>query len=180
MRGQARRKVRYEIATPIIDVRIDDPAWYDAMPDAAALAARAAAMALEAAGAIARVVEVAVVLSDDQAVAALNETYRGKTGATNVLSFPACDAVALTRLGEAAAPPVLLGDVVLARQTLVREAAAQGKAAGDHLMHLTVHGVLHLLGYDHEEDGEAERMEDMERRALARFGIDDPYARARR
>lgn len=117
--------------------------------------------------------ELSVVLADDATVRTLNRDYRGKDKPTNVLSF------ALT---EAAGPepepgaPILLGDVILARETVVREAAEQGKPEDDHLTHLVVHGVLHLLGYDHEQDDEAEAMERLETRVLAGLGIRDPYA----
>ncbi|NYZ12987.1 rRNA maturation RNase YbeY [Azospirillum sp. RWY-5-1] len=117
--------------------------------------------------------ELSVVLADDAMVQTLNRDYRGKDKPTNVLSF------ALT---EAAGPepepgaPILLGDVILARETVVREAAEQGKPEDDHLTHLVVHGVLHLLGYDHEQDDEAEAMERLETRVLAGLGIPDPYA----
>nr|WP_245593605.1 rRNA maturation RNase YbeY [Azospirillum halopraeferens] len=117
--------------------------------------------------------ELSVVLADDALVHRLNREYRGKDKPTNVLSF------ALT---EAEGPdpdpaaPTLLGDVVLARETVEREAAAQGKSAADHLVHLVVHGTLHLLGYDHEEDAQAEAMERLEVTVLAGLGIADPYA----
>lgn len=125
-------------------------------------------------GAEASVVEVSVVLADDATVQALNRDYRGRDTSTNVLSF--------ANLDDAGAPgtpdgePVLLGDIVLARETVLAEARAQAKTPGDHLSHLCVHGLLHLLGYDHLADAEAETMEALERRVLARLGIADPYA----
>ncbi len=97
----------------------------------------------------------------------LNREYRGKDYATNVLSFPA-------ELPPGVTLP-LIGDLAICAPVVAREAAEQGKAARDHWAHLTVHGVLHLLGYDHIEDAEAEAMEALETRILAGLGIADPY-----
>jgi probable rRNA maturation factor len=118
--------------------------------------------------------EVSVVLSDDATVQALNRDYRGHDRPTNVLSFANLEDVHAPRRPEG--EPVLLGDVVLARETLLAEARDQGKVPADHLAHLCVHGVLHLLGYDHLADDEAAAMEDLERRVLAALEIGDPYA----
>jgi probable rRNA maturation factor len=108
-----------------------------------------------------------VALSDDRRVRALNKRHRGKDKPTNVLSYFS---------GE----PAFLGDIVLARQTVWREARAQKKTPADHLAHLVVHGTLHLLGYDHETgEADAERMETRERRILSKLGIADPYVTAR-
>jgi probable rRNA maturation factor len=112
-----------------------------------------------------------VLLSDDEQIARLNAQWRGQAKPTNVLSFPA---PALHRAGPNEQLP--LGDIVIAYETLVREAEANGTAVSDHLSHLVVHGFLHLLGYDHHMDDEAERMERLERDILARMGVDDPYA----
>lgn len=111
--------------------------------------------------------ELSVVLTDDAQIADLNKAWRGRSGPTNVLSFPAAE--------MPAAEAALLGDVVLARDTIVREAEAQGKSFVDHLAHLIIHGVLHLLGHDHEDEAEAEAMEALERRILEDLGIADPY-----
>jgi probable rRNA maturation factor len=111
--------------------------------------------------------EATIVLTDDAEMRDLNRIWRGKDAPTNVLSFPAED-----RLYE----PSLLGDVVLAYETARKEAREQNLALADHVSHLVVHGMLHLLGFDHIEDDEAERMEDLERKALASLGIADPYA----
>lgn len=111
-----------------------------------------------------------VVLSDDANVRILNAQWRDKDRPTNVLSFPAGP------LPPSFEGPVPLGDIVLARETLDREAAEEGKALADHFAHLVVHGFLHLVGYDHETDEEAEEMEALERRILHRLAIDDPYA----
>ncbi|CAO3417227.1 rRNA maturation RNase YbeY [Azospirillum endophyticum] len=117
--------------------------------------------------------ELSVVLADDALVHRLNREYRGKDKPTNVLSF------ALTEAEEPEAQegvPVMLGDVILAFETVAREASEQGKSFKDHMTHLVMHGVLHLLGYDHETDDEAEEMEALETRLLATLGIADPYA----
>ena len=112
--------------------------------------------------------EVSLVFTDDTAVRRLNARYGGKDSPTNVLSFPG-DA------GEAPLGP-MLGDIVFAAETVRREAAAAGLTVRDHLSHLLVHGFLHLVGYDHEDDGEAALMEGLETAILARLGIADPYA----
>ena len=118
--------------------------------------------------------ELSVVLADDSLVQTLNRDYRGKDKPTNVLSF------ALTEADgpEVEDAPTLLGDVVLAWETLVRESAEQGKPLSNHLCHLVVHGVLHLLGYDHEVDAEAEEMERLEVEVLGTLAVPDPYATA--
>jgi probable rRNA maturation factor len=111
--------------------------------------------------------QVTLVLTDDAEMRALNRTWRGKDAATNVLSFPAHEKVK---------GPGLLGDVAIAYETVSKEALAQHIAFDDHVAHLVVHGVLHLIGLDHIEEAEAERMEAIERTALASLGIADPYA----
>lgn len=116
----------------------------------------------------------AVALSSDAAVRRLNAAYRSKDTPTNVLSFPAPAPPG----GLAADMPRALGDVVLALETLVDEARTAGIPAANHFQHLLIHGLLHLIGYDHETDAEAERMEALETVLLARLGIPDPYAEA--
>lgn len=143
----------------MIDIEIEDEAWTTALPDAEALILPAAAAALEARGGV------TLLLTDDDTVAELNERFRGKTGPTNVLSFPAPDN-----------PEDHLGDIALAFGVCAREAAEQGKPLAHHLQHLVAHGVLHLLGYDHLTEAEAEEMEALERRILAGLGVPDPYA----
>ncbi len=170
-----------------IEVSVLDPAWLDDLAEAEEVVRRAAAAALRTSRALAgvgRPVEVSIVLTDDAQVRALNKDHRGHDAATNVLSFgQGCDGAAPAPAGrsrEAPPPaPLLLGDVVLARAVVCREAAEQGKALADHLSHLVVHGVLHLLGYDHEESDEAEEMEGLEVACLAGLGIADPYLEAR-
>jgi len=137
----------------------------DAVAGAAPLAAR-----LPSAG---RSAEAVVALSSDTEVANLNGQYRGKKKPTNVLSFPAS---AGTVLGVGATGPVPLGDIVLAAETILAEAADMGINPVDHLRHLIVHGLLHLLGYDHIEAAEADEMEALETHILATMGVADPYA----
>lgn len=143
----------------MIEVEVEDPEWATALPTAAAVVERAAQAAL---GTVEG--DVVVLLTDDTTVQDLNARFRDRDRPTNVLSFPAA---------ESAAPH--LGDLVLAFGVCVREAGEQGKALADHLSHLTVHGVLHLLGRDHEDDAEAEAMETEERSILASLGVADPY-----
>jgi probable rRNA maturation factor len=146
----------------MIEVDVEAPAWSEALEDPAGSAHRAAEAALAAA---ARDGDVVVLLADDDALAALNAGFRDKRGPTNVLSFPA---------PETARPH--LGDVAVAYGVCRREADEQGKRLEDHLMHLVAHGVLHLVGYDHQDDAEAEIMEALERKVLAGLGAPDPYA----
>ena len=143
----------------MIEVEIEDEAWVAALPSVAAVVEQAAAAALARAGG-----DVVVLLTDDAAVQDLNARFRGKDRPTNVLSFPAA---------ASAAPH--LGDLVLAFGVCAAEADDQGKSLADHLSHLTVHGVLHLLGRDHEAEAEAEAMEAEERAILASLGVADPY-----
>lgn len=123
-------------------------------------------------------VEFSLVLGDDALLAQLNETYRGKTGATNVLSFPALDMA--VPYGEAGAPALaagtLLGDIVMSFDTLAREAEAAQIALSGHAVHLFTHGFLHLLGHDHQADAAAQLMEGLETRLLLAAGWPDPYA----
>jgi probable rRNA maturation factor len=151
-----------------IALRIEAGAW----PAPQSLR-RVVARAVEAAIAVARPplaagAEVSVVFTDDAHIQALNKLYRKKDTPTNVLSFPGA------RLDREAFGP-LVGDLVLASDTIAREAAEQGIAPGDHLIHLLVHGFLHLVGYDHEEDRAATEMEKLETAILSRLGIADPY-----
>jgi probable rRNA maturation factor len=113
--------------------------------------------------------ELSIVFSDDAHVRALNAGWRGKDAPTNVLSFPAF------AHGSRGSVPPMLGDIVLAAETVAREAGAEDKPLAHHLTHLIVHGILHLIGYDHDSDAEAEEMEDLERRILAGLDIPDPY-----
>ena len=143
----------------MIEVEVEDPAWTVALPDAVAVVERAVAAAL---GMVEG--DVVVLLTDDAAVRDINARFRDRDQPTNVLSFPAA---------PSAAPH--LGDLMLGHGVCAAEARAQGKALADHLTHLTVHGVLHLLGRDHVDDAGAEVMEAEERTLLASLGVADPY-----
>ena len=113
--------------------------------------------------------ELGITFTDDASIAALNRDWRGKPSPTNVLSFP------VVQIAPADPLPAALGDIVLAFETVKREAEVDEKPFAHHLVHLVVHGFLHLLGHDHMDDDEAEAMEAMERRVLARLAIADPY-----
>ena len=143
----------------MIEIEVEAEAWTGALPDAEAVVERAAQAALGTAEG-----DIVVLLTDDDAVRELNGRFRDKDKPTNVLSFPA---------PENAFPH--LGDIILAYGVCATEAEAQGKTLADHLSHLVVHGVLHLLGRDHEDDAEAEEMEAEEREILAQIGVADPY-----
>ncbi len=169
-----------------IVVTVLTPAWRDTLPEAEPLARRAARAALGVVqeGVIrAGEAEVGLVLADDATLGRLNRRYRGVEGPTNVLSFATSEgATSEGATSEGAAPessgPLLLGDVVLAYETIRREAEEQGKRFSDHLCHLVVHGVLHLLGYEHESEAQAAAMERLEIAALAGLGVADPYVLA--
>ena len=121
-------------------------------------------------------IEISVRLTTDEDVQALNRDYRGKDAPTNVLSFPMVQPDLLDGLTNSDDGEVLLGDIALAYGVCAQEAEDRGIAVADHATHLIVHGVLHLLGYDHQEDAAAEAMEDIERTVLASIGLGDPYA----
>lgn len=158
----ATRKPKAEAALRCTVVVLDER-WIEALPNAERIAKRAARAAFAGARRSGRR-SLNVALDDDKGVRALNARDRKKDKPTNVLSYPS---------GERD----FLGDMVLARQTVWREAHEQRKPAADHFTHLVVHGTLHLLGYDHETgEADAERMEALERRILAKLGIADPYA----
>jgi len=151
-----------------VDVDIRDGAWRDAVDDPEWTSERAALAAFDRAAGISGPAEVSIVLGDDAFVADLNARYRGKDAPTNVLSFPGDREPA----GDMS---VWLGDIAIARETVVREARAEDKSVGDHLAHMVVHGMLHLLGHDHEADDEAATMETLEVSILGGLGIADPY-----
>ena len=162
-----------------ISVRVLAPAWRRDVPAATTLVRRAARAALaEALHSALRQrgargpVELTVVLADDTVLRRLNRDYRGLDKPTNVLSFGGPDEWRAGALGA----PIGLGDVILARETVAAEAAAQGKSMADHASHLIVHGVLHLLGHDHHDAADAAMMESVEVEVLTGLGIADPYA----
>jgi probable rRNA maturation factor len=160
---------------PAIDVLVESPLW-GALPDAEGIVRRAIALAADENVMMHhRGGELSVLLCDDAAIADLNARWRGQAQPTNVLSFPAPPLVP-RRACDTAPIKAPMGDIAIAYETVAREAVEQGKAVADHLAHLAVHGFLHLLGYDHNVEAEAERMERLERDILGRIGVADPYA----
>ena len=160
------------LAACVATIAVEDARWNAIVADAdAALMPLIGATVRDALG-TADLGEICVVLADDDTVRDLNRRFRGVDRPTNVLSFPISDA------GEqpvASGVPAMLGDVYVAFETASAEAANENKDLADHLGHLVVHGVLHLLGYDHLTDADAETMERLEARILGQFGIRDPY-----
>ena len=167
------------IPAPQLTVSVEHPcaAWTEVMPDlervvqavAAASVAQACPGLFEA--------EISFVFVDDKTQRDLNHTWRDQDRPTNVLSFPAQETVpGVVPQPEFPGIPLSLGDISLAFETIRDEAVAQRKSFSDHVTHLTIHGVLHLLGYDHGSDAEADVMESLEIRILAGLGIADPYA----
>lgn len=153
-----------------VDIALPCTAWTRECPEAETLAEEAARLVLRRANAPAAAL-VDITLTGDAVQRDLNRDWRGKDAPTNVLAFPAADP---SRPAPAGAP-LLLGDVVLAFETVRREAAEQEKPFADHLRHLVVHGVLHLLGYDHENAADAANMEAREIAILAELGVPNPY-----
>jgi probable rRNA maturation factor len=160
------------IANFEIDVAVPCTAWTEACPAAEAVVGKAARLALGG-GAITLIAPlvIGVRLTDDDEQRRLNRAYGGKDAPTNVLAFPLADLADPLPPGS----PLLLGDVVLAFETVRREAEVQGKPLADHLRHLVVHGVLHLLGFDHDSELDAAAMEAREVEILAALGVPDPY-----
>lgn len=154
---------------PALDIRIQSRRWREVED----LKPRIGA-AIKAALALAPIkplpeAELSLLLTDDKRIRIVNRDWRGFDKATNVLSFPAAPP-------ERIASSPVIGDIVIAFETVVREAEAEEKSVGDHLSHLVIHGLLHLVGEDHETEEQAQRMEALETAALARLGIADPYA----
>jgi probable rRNA maturation factor len=152
-----------------LDISVPSPLWRG-LPRARPIARETIAAAAEESQGPGEGGDVSLCLADDATLRALNLRWRGIDKPTNVLSFPSAPP---DRLGEA----TTLGDIALAYETLAREAEDLGVSLADHYRHLLVHGFLHLIGYDHEKDAEAERMEALEAKTLARLGVGDPYAR---
>jgi probable rRNA maturation factor len=150
-----------------IDLLTEDEAW-QALPERETLARLATEAVLEVLDRLEPETELSIVFTSDTAMAELNRAWRGKAGPTNVLSFPAA-AAAGAGMGSA------LGDIVLAAGVVSAEASAQAKPLANHTTHLIIHGLLHLLGYDHEDDAKAEAMERLEAEVMARLGLPDPY-----
>lgn len=170
-----------------IEISVLDRLWHELLPelplaedqerpvtDTGSAVVHAVSAAFEAVAPeslLGRPVEISLAFGDDAHIQDLNRDYRGIDKPTNVLSFAAFDDMEPVPSDH----PVLLGDVILARETVCREAAAQEKDVSAHVRHLVVHGVLHLLGFDHETEDEADEMEGLEVAILAKLGIDNPY-----
>ena len=159
-------------ALPITEVLVVADCW-QAEPDAEAVVHRAIAAAAESVDADVGDAELAVMLTDDAGIRTLNSNWRGIDKPTNVLSFPALQPTGPVGPGDA---PRMLGDIAIAYQTTRKEADDEQKPFDHHLSHLAVHGFLHLIGYDHENDADADEMESLETEILAQLGIPDPYA----
>lgn len=170
----------------VVDCSVQAAAWRARLPRPKAVAVKAISAALAAAGIpvstkAVRSLEISLVLADNAFVQTLNRDYRGKDKPTNVLSFPAMEADELEHLGGISGEQgdenaeILLGDIVLALETVELEAQLAEKSVKDHFCHLVVHGLLHLIGYDHEHDRQAEQMEKLETSILATMGVADPY-----
>lgn len=144
-----------------IDCVVDDEKWLEALPEIETLASQCHAAAVKIEPDLEG--EIALMLCDDATIQGLNAKFRHKDKATNVLSFPSGDEQGF------------LGDIALARETCMREAAAGSATLRDHAAHLIIHGMLHLIGYDHETDEEAEVMEAREAEILQSMGIANPY-----
>ena len=157
-------------------LRMDVGQWKETLPDISVIVKKAASSAWKRGNAgdlkiPVKQAEVSILLTDDTAVHQLNKQYRNADKPTNVLSFAALDDEY-----EPIVEPMLLGDIIVAFETTKKEAEEQGKTLTNHLFHLIVHGMLHLIGYDHIEDMDAEEMESLEIRILAENGIGNPYA----
>lgn len=165
---------------PLVDCIFEDPRWeaFGLEP----LATRAVSAALTALDLGAEGFTLSLLACDDARIAVLNADFRGKPKATNVLSWPAEERAADTPGGDPEPPepgevddPESLGDIAIAYETCMAEASEQGKTPQDHVTHLVVHALLHLLGYDHIEEADAQLMEALEVRILAQMGVCDPY-----
>jgi probable rRNA maturation factor len=159
-------------ALPITEVLVVAECW-QTEPGAEAVIHRAVAAAAEMVDAGIGEAELAVMLTDDAGIRTLNSNWRGIDKPTNVLSFPALPPTGPAGPDDA---PRMLGDIAIAYETTRKEADDEQKPFDHHLSHLAVHGFLHLIGYDHESDGDAETMETLEQEILAQLGIPDPYA----
>ena len=157
---------------PATEVLVVADCW-QAEPDAEAVIHRAIEAAAEFTDADVGDAELAVMLTDDTGIRTLNSNWRGIDKPTNVLSFPALQP---TVTGSADDAPRMLGDIAIAYETTRKEADDEHKSFDHHLSHLAIHGFLHLIGYDHENDADAEAMESLEREILTQLGIPDPYA----
>jgi probable rRNA maturation factor len=158
--------------TPMTEVLVAADCWQNE-PDAEAVIQRAVAAAADSVDADVAGADLAVMLTDDNGIRTLNRNWRGIDKPTNVLSFPALQPTAAPADDDA---PRMLGDIAIAYQTMRKEADDEQKPFDHHLSHLAIHGFLHLIGYDHETDADADAMETLEQEILAQLGIPDPYA----
>jgi probable rRNA maturation factor len=161
-----------QLTLPMTEVLVVADCWQNE-PDAESVIQRAIAAAAMEVDADVGDAELAVMLTDDAGIRTLNGNWRGIDKPTNVLSFPALQPEGARKPGDA---PRMLGDIAIAHETTKREADAEGKPFSHHLSHLAIHGFLHLIGYDHENDTDAEEMESLETEILEQLGIPDPYA----
>lgn len=161
-----------QLTFPMTEVLVVADCWQNE-PDAETVIQRAIAAAAESIDDDVGEAELAVMLTDDPGIRTLNSNWRGVDKPTNVLSFPALQPEGARKPGDA---PRMLGDIAIAYETTRREADEEGKPFEHHLSHLAIHGFLHLIGYDHENDGDAEEMESLETEILQLLGIPDPYA----
>jgi probable rRNA maturation factor len=161
-----------QLTLPMTEVLVVAECWQNE-PDAEAVIQRAIAAAAGSVDADVGDAELAVMLTDDPGIRTLNSNWRGIDKPTNVLSFPALQPEGARMPGDA---PRMLGDIAIAYETTRSEADAEGKPFEHHLSHLAIHGFLHLIGYDHENDAGAEEMEALETEILEQLGIPDPYA----
>jgi probable rRNA maturation factor len=161
-----------QLTLPMTEVLVVAECWQNE-PAPEAVIQRAIAAAAESVDTDVGDAELAVMLTDDPGIRTLNSNWRGIDKPTNVLSFPALQPEGARKPGDA---PRMLGDIAIAYETTRREADAEGKPFEHHLSHLAIHGFLHLIGYDHENDADAEEMESLEAEILQQLGIPDPYA----
>lgn len=162
-----------------LEIVIEDGRWQSlGLED---LARQAVGRALDYLGMFAENCEVVLLACDDARIASLNTEFRGKAVPTNVLSWPACELAAVEDGGQPQAPEpdftgeIALGDIAISYDTCLKEAVETGKTPADHVSHLVIHGLLHLLGYDHIRDRDATLMEELETAILGTMGINDPY-----
>ncbi len=151
-----------------IEITVEEPRWQKALPNCDSVVQTIVQIVLETVATYLTAYEISIVLANDNFVQKLNRQYRDQDKPTNVLSFPTMDSPTPNR-------PIILGDVILAYETIKRETEEQNKTLEEHFSHLLIHGVLHLLGYDHQTPAEAEAMEAIEVNILAEFNITNPY-----
>ncbi len=169
-----------DLAIEVVAEAWDEESWPDGLT-LDQLSARAVRAALAGAGHDAALeasqldCEISILFADDAELQRLNSDWRGRDKPTNILSFPMWSQQDAAQHLEAGEGSFLLGDMALAHETVAREAREEGKSLADHLTHLLVHGTLHLLGYTHEEEAEAQAMEKLEIRILTTLGVPDPY-----